>query len=107
MIHVDESTVDTDLEGSIFEQHMEKSAKMTEYFKMYQQVPEGHENRTYKFLYDSAKLAVNPERYKTNRDRRQTTEYDFVLGPSWKKQKGRSSRRCRGKLCTREKNQEA
>ena len=44
---------------------------------MYQRAPEGHENRTYKFLYDSAKLS-----YKTNRDRPQTAEYDFVPGPS-------------------------
>ena len=29
------------------------------------------------YIYDSAKLIVNTERYKTNRDRRQTTEYDF------------------------------
>ena len=48
---------------------------------MYQRAPEGHENRTYKFLYDSTKLMVNTERYKTNRDRRQTTEYDFVPDP--------------------------
>ena len=60
---------------------MEKSVKMTEYFKMYQRAPEGRENRTYKFLYVSAKWVVNTERYKTNRDRRQTTEYDFVPGP--------------------------
>ena len=52
MIHIDESTVDTDLKGSIFEQQMEKSAKMIEYFKMYKQAPEGHENRMYNFLYD-------------------------------------------------------
>ena len=62
MIHIGESTVDTDLKGSIFEQQMEKSVKMTEYFKMYQRAPEGHEHRTYKFLYDSAKLIVNTER---------------------------------------------
>ena len=55
---------------------------MIEYFKMYQRAPEGHENRTYKFLYDSAKLIVHAESYKTNRDRRQTAEYDFVLDPS-------------------------
>ena len=73
MIHIDESTVDTDLKGSIFEQQMEKFEEMTEYFKMYQRAPEGHEHRTYKFLYDSAKFVVNTERYKTNRDRRQTT----------------------------------
>ena len=79
MIHIDESTVDTDLKGFIFEQQMKKSAKMIEYFKMYQWAPEGHEHRTYKFLYDSAKLIVNTDRYKTNRDRRQTTECDFVL----------------------------
>jgi hypothetical protein len=36
MIHIDESIVDTDLKGSIFEQKMEKFAKMVEYFKMYQ-----------------------------------------------------------------------
>ena len=78
MIHIGESTVDTDLKGSIFEQQMEKSVKMTEYFKMYQRAPEGHEHRTYKFLYDSAKVIANTECYKTNRDRRQTTEYDFV-----------------------------
>ena len=80
MIHIDESTVDTDLKGSIFEQ-MEKPAKMIEYLKMYQRAPEGHENGTFKFLYDSAKLIVNTERYKTNRDRRQTTECDFVPDP--------------------------
>ena len=51
---------------------------------MYQRAPEGHENRTYKFLYDSAKLVVNTDRYKTNRDRRQTTEYDFVPDPKKK-----------------------
>ena len=45
---------------------------------MYQRAPEGHEHRRYKFLYDSAKLIVNTESYKTNWDRRQTTEYDFV-----------------------------
>ena len=56
MIHIDESTVDTDLKGSISEQQMENSVKMTEYFKMYQRAPEGHGNRTYKFLYGSAKL---------------------------------------------------
>ena len=84
MIHIDESTVDTDLKGSIFEQQMERSVKMTEYSKMYQRASEGHENRTYKFLYDSAKLIVNTERYKTNRDRRQTTEYGFVPDPPWK-----------------------
>lgn len=33
-------------------------------------------------MLDSAKLAVNAERYKTNRDRRQTTESDFVPDPS-------------------------
>ena len=84
MIHIDESTVDTDLKGSIFEQKMEKFVKMIEYFKMYQRAPEGHKNRTYKFVYDSAKLIVNTERYMTNRDRRQTTEFDFVLDPSRK-----------------------
>ena len=84
MIHIDESIADTDLKGSICEQQMEKSVKMTEYFKMYQRAPEGHENRTYKFLYDSAKLTVNTEHYKTNRDRRQTTEYDFVPDPEKK-----------------------
>ena len=57
---------------------------MTEYFKMYRRAPEGHENRTYKFLFDSAKLIVNTERYKTNRGRRQTTEYDFVPDPKRK-----------------------
>ena len=88
MIHIDESTVDTDLKGSIFEQQMEKSVKMTEYFKMCQRAPEGHGNRTYKFQYDSAKLIVNTERYKTNRDRRQTAEYDFVLDPSRKNKRG-------------------
>ena len=56
---------------------------------MYQRAPEGHENRTYKFLYDSAKLIVNTDRCKTNRDRRQTTEYDFVPEPS----RGRTSER--------------
>ena len=71
MIHIDGSIVDTDLKGSIFERQMEKSAE-----RMYQRAPEGHENRTYEFLLDSAKLSVNTERYKTNRDRRQTTEYD-------------------------------
>ena len=89
MIHIDESIVDTDLKGSIFEQQMEKSVKMIEYFKMYQRAPEGHENRTYKFLYGSAKLMVNTEHYKTNRDRRQTTEYDFVPDPS----RGRTTER--------------
>ena len=84
MIHIDESTVDTDLKDSIFGKQMEKLVEMTEYFKMYQRAPEGHEHRTYKFLYNSAKLIVNTERYKTNRDRRQTTEYDFVPDPSWK-----------------------
>ena len=73
MIHIDESTVDTDLKGSIFEQQVEKFVKMTEYFRMCQRAAECHEHRTYKFLYDSAKLIVNTERYKTNRDRRQTT----------------------------------
>ena len=82
MIHIDESTVDADLKGSIFEQQTEQSVKMTEYFKMCQRAPEGHENRTYRLLYDSAKLIVNTERYKTNRDRRQTTEYDLVPDPS-------------------------
>ena len=72
MIHIDEGIVDTDLKGSIFEQQMEKFVEMTEYFKMYQRAPEGHENRMYKLLYDSAKLIVNTERYKTNRGRRQT-----------------------------------
>ena len=100
MIYIDESTADTDLKGSIFEHQM---AKMIEHFKMYQQAPEGHEIRTYKFLYDSAKLIVNTERYKTNRDRRQTTEYDFVPDPSRKN--GRTSQRCRGKI--REKSEEA
>ena len=38
MIHIGESTVDTDLKGSIFEQ-MEKSVEMAEYFKMYQGAP--------------------------------------------------------------------
>ena len=89
MIHIDESTVDTDLKGSIFEQQMDKSVKMTEYFKMYQRAPEGHEHRTYKSLFDSAiteryKTNVNTECYKTNRDRRQTTEYDSVPGPERK-----------------------
>ena len=56
--------------------------EMTDYFKMYQRAPEGHQNRTHKFLYDSAKLIVNTEHHKTNRDRRQTTEYDFVPDPS-------------------------
>ena len=84
MIHIDESTVDTGLKGSILEQRMEKSVKMTGYFKMYQGAPEGHEHRTYNFLYDSAKLIVNIERYKTNQDRRQTTEYDFVPDPKQK-----------------------
>ena len=83
-IHIDECTVDTDLKGSISEQQMEKLAKMIGYFNMYQQAPEGHENRTYKFLYDSAKLVVNTDRYKTNRDRRQTTEYDFAPEPKRK-----------------------
>ena len=82
MIHIDESTVDTDLKDSIFGKQMEKLVEMTEYFKMYQRAPEGHEHRTYKFLYNSAKLIVNTERYKTNRDRRQTTECDFVPDPS-------------------------
>ena len=63
MIHIDESTIDTDLEGSTFKQQMEKFVKMIEYFKMYQRAPECHENRTYKFLSDSAKLIVNTERY--------------------------------------------
>ena len=63
MMHIDESTVDTELKGSIFEQQMKKSVEMIEYFKVYQRAPEGHENRTYKFLYDSAKLIVNTERY--------------------------------------------
>ena len=80
MVHIDESTVDTDLKGSIFEQQVGKSVKMTEYFKMYQRAPEGHEHRTYKFLYGSAKSVVNTERCKTNRGRRQTTEYDSVPG---------------------------
>ena len=87
MIHIDASTVDTYLKGSISEPQMEKFVKMTECFKMYQWAPEGHGNRTYKFLFDSAKLIVNTERYKTNRDRRQTTEYDFVPDPS-RKMKG-------------------
>ena len=52
---------------------------------MYQRAPEGHESRTYKFLFDSAKLIVNTERYKTNLDRRQTTEYDFVPDPKRKR----------------------
>ena len=82
MIHIDESTVNADLKGSIFEQQMEKSVKMTEYFKMYQRAPEGHGNRTCKSLYGSAKLVVNTECYKTNRDGRQTAEYDFVPDPS-------------------------
>ena len=51
---------------------------------MYQRAPEGHEHRTYKCLNESAKVIVNTERYKTNRDRRQTTEYDFVPGPKRK-----------------------
>ena len=55
---------------------------------MYQRALEGHDNRTYKFLYDSAKFIANTERYKTNRDRRQTTEYDFVPDPSWKNKRG-------------------
>ena len=84
IIHIDESTVDTDLKGSIFEQQMGKSMKMAENFKMYQRAPEGHEHRTYKFLYDSAKLILNTERCKTNRDRRQTTEYDLVPDPNGK-----------------------
>ena len=88
IIHIDESIVDTDLKGSIFEQQMWKSVEMTEYSKMYQRAPEGHENRTYKFLCDSAKLIVNTERCKTNRDRRQTTESDFVPDPSWKNKRG-------------------
>ena len=85
MVYIGESTVDTDLKGSIFEQQMGKSVKMTEFLKMYQRAPEGREHRTDKFLYDSAKLIVNTERYKTNRDRRQTTEYDFVTDPKRKK----------------------
>ena len=87
MIHIGENIVDADLKGSIFEQQMEKSAKMTEYFKMYQRAPEGHdghENRIYKFSYDSTRLIANTERYKTNRDRCQTTEYDSVPGPKRK-----------------------
>lgn len=44
MIHIDESTLDTDLKGSIVEQQTEKFVKMSEYFKMYQRAPEGHEN---------------------------------------------------------------
>ena len=84
MSHIDETIVDTDLKGSIFEQQKEKSVKMTEYFKVYQRAPDGHEHRTYKFLYDSAKFIVNTERYKTNRDRRQTTEYDFAPEPKRK-----------------------
>ena len=92
MIHIDESIADTDLKGSIFEQQMEKFVKMTEYFNMYQRAPEGHENKTYKLLYDSAKLIVNAERYKTNRDRRQTTENDFVPGFS----RGRTRENKRG-----------
>ena len=92
MIHIGESIVDTDLKVSISEQQMEKSVKMTEYFKMYQRAPEGRENRTYKFLYDSAKLIANAERYKTNRDRRQTTEHDFVPDPS----RGRTRENKRG-----------
>ena len=55
---------------------------------MYQRAPEGHANRMYQFLHDSAKLIINTERYKTNRDRRQTTEYDFVPDPSWKNKRG-------------------
>ena len=85
VIHIDESIVDIDLEGSIFEQQMEKSVMMAEYFKMYQRAPEGHGSSAYKFLYDSAKLIVNTERYKTNRDRRQTTGYDFVPDPKRKR----------------------
>ena len=41
MTHIDESTVDTDLKSSIFEQQMEKFVKMTEYLKMCQRAPEG------------------------------------------------------------------
>ena len=37
MIHIDESTIDTGLKGSIFEQHMEKLVKMT----IFQDVPTG------------------------------------------------------------------
>ena len=73
MIHIGESIVDADLKGSISEQQMEKSVEIIEYFKMYQQAPEGHGNRMDKFLYDPAKPIVNTERYKMNRDRRQTT----------------------------------
>ena len=51
---------------------------------MYQRAPEGHEHRTYKLQYDSVKLNANTERYKTNQDRRQTTEYDFVPDPKRK-----------------------
>ena len=39
MVHIDESIVDTDLKGSIFEQQMGKSVEMIEY--ILQDVPAG------------------------------------------------------------------
>ena len=58
--------------------------KLSKYFEMYQRALEGHEHRTYIFLYDSAKVIGNTERYKTNRDSRQTTEYDLAPDPKLK-----------------------